>query len=396
MCIKKINVILVVTIAALSACGGSGSGSSTQNNSSTTTIISSSSSSLSSSTSSVVTNNITQCELLNFKSDETISYRLPILFGQCPSTDTSITIEVAGEIFTWPVLDGFFKGAVLLDPGSNDITLTASGKTSLVKIIVAASQNVKKVQMVYAIATDDDGHFLAAEDESNDIETAKKHLAVEALMLQSAMAQMMYKAVGKHKTFTLVEDENGVPEIQVFQVSQTRETLYAMDGLTIYYSIQDQLKTETQNNLKYMVTMGFSGYENGQTLAHTALGGSNLALFGGLHLHTCPKTLEDISASFSNEKTIDTRILPDDSAGRGTYWANCATGMGASLHELGHSFELPHSEYGIMSRGFDRFNRLFMISEPAFPSAITPQIEYDAVWHPESLTILAYSVWITQ
>lgn len=38
---------------------------------------------------------------------------------------------------------------------------------------------------------------------------------------------------------------------------------------------------------------------------------------------------------------------------RGTYWANYATGLGASMHELGHCFDLAHTPKGIMGRGFD-------------------------------------------
>ena len=379
-------ILASIVLGSLSACGGGG-GSSPAINSDIPIIVSSSSSTSSnssvqsSSSSSIV--QVTQCLIENFKDQDTISYRLPILYGRCPSADASLTLTAAGKTYTWPVKDGYFKGAVLLNTGENEISLNPGGKTSNIKINVAVSQNAKKVQMVYAIAANDDGHFIAAPGEANDIESAKKRLVVEALMMQSATARMMYKATGKHQTFTLVEDETGMPLIETFQMAQTRTSLYEKDGMAIYYLIQEQLKTEMQNANKYIVTMGFSGYENGKLLAHTALGGSNLAIFGGAALHTCPQTLDEISANFSNNTFIDTKLLPDDSAGRGTYWANCSTGMGASLHELGHTFGLPHTSYGIMNRGFDHFNRLFMLTEPDFTDAITTDREFDAVWHPD-------------
>ena len=36
-----------------------------------------------------------------------------------------------------------------------------------------------------------------------------------------------------------------------------------------------------------------------------------------------------------------------------------STGLGASLHELGHTFDLAHTPTGIMSRGFDDIYRTF-------------------------------------
>ena len=44
---------------------------------------------------------------------------------------------------------------------------------------------------------------------------------------------------------------------------------------------------------------------------------------------------------------------------RGFYWANYATGLGASMHELGHCFDLAHTPKGIMGRGFDDMNCVF-------------------------------------
>ena len=46
---------------------------------------------------------------------------------------------------------------------------------------------------------------------------------------------------------------------------------------------------------------------------------------------------------------------------RGFYWANYSTGLGSSLHELGHTFDLAHSSTGIMARGFDDLYRVFTV-----------------------------------
>lgn len=46
---------------------------------------------------------------------------------------------------------------------------------------------------------------------------------------------------------------------------------------------------------------------------------------------------------------------------RGFYWANYSTGLGSSLHELGHTFDLAHTRTGIMARGFDDLYRVFTV-----------------------------------
>lgn len=61
---------------------------------------------------------------------------------------------------------------------------------------------------------------------------------------------------------------------------------------------------------------------------------------------------------------------------RGTYWANYATGLGASIHELGHCFDLAHTPKGIMGRGFDDMNHVFtMWRQPPSPGKNIAVIE---------------------
>src|SRR5690606_24154837 len=220
----------------------------------------------------------TGCELLNFSDGETISYKLPILFRQCPTEETMVEIKVAGKTYRWPVSAGHLKGAVSLEPGDNDICLHSSAGSVSTTLRYEPVDNPQKVKMVYAIAANDDGQFLAAPGVANDLETAKQIIAVQSLMMQSATAEMIYRATGIHQTYSVVEDEDGLPIIEVFPLRETRDQLYSMEGLDIYYTIQDQLQTQAQNTNKYMVIMGFSSYENGETLAHAALGGGNLGI----------------------------------------------------------------------------------------------------------------------
>ena len=50
----------------------------------------------------------------------------------------------------------------------------------------------------------------------------------------------------------------------------------------------------------------------------------------------------------------------DDSNYRGTHGGCLATTLGSVLHELGHTFDLGHTREGIMGRGFDNVDRVFV------------------------------------
>ena len=120
----------------------------------------------------------------------------------------------------------------------------------------------------------------------------------------------------------------------------------------------------------------------------TALGGGYLALFASHTIYSYASTIDDVVQAFSRTTKVDASKLPDDSCGRGEYWANFATGVGAALHELGHTFGCPHTLTGIMARGFDNFNRFFLISEPNYSEAVLGSNQGGAFWHDDSIKIL--------
>ena len=48
-----------------------------------------------------------------------------------------------------------------------------------------------------------------------------------------------------------------------------------------------------------------------------------------------------------------------------------ATTLGAAIHELGHVFDLAHSEDGFMARGFDDLDKFFKCSSQSANNSIT-------------------------
>ena len=60
------------------------------------------------------------------------------------------------------------------------------------------------------------------------------------------------------------------------------------------------------------------------------------------------------------------------------------------MHEVGHSYTLTHTPTGIMSRGYNHWNRTFVAKEPGRQGAIPPQDEEGSHWHRLDIMRLRY------
>ena len=136
----------------------------------------------------------------------------------------------------------------------------------------------------------------------------------------------------------------------------------------------------------------------GEMKAHTALGGGNLGLFGSASLFSWPAGLHQVVPTFENDSNYETTNVHNDSVGRNTIWGLASTTIGATLHEMGHTFDLPHCNdpMGIMTRGFDHFNRVFTFQDPVSgrnrePLSFSQQQE--AYFAPISASYLQLSRW---
>ena len=54
---------------------------------------------------------------------------------------------------------------------------------------------------------------------------------------------------------------------------------------------------------------------------------------------------------------------------RHTWGACLSTSLGSVVHELGHCFDLVHTDAGVMARGFDDIDRYFTLADSEKPSA---------------------------
>jgi len=345
--------------------------------------------------------------LENYQGGETLRYTVPLIRGTL--ADKSLTaVEVVNESskrdtarLTCLAHDGRFKALAELVPGLNHLVIQAGKQRKTLDLTYQPQTSPNVVRMVYAVdSTGDTTYQTPVKDDKQDY---VGKLGTMMLMMQTFSAERMHDIGMGRKTFNLELDDNGKVKVHVMKCNKTAQEVFTMAGgrgeLFSYLAGQTNQNLPSQNSRNVIYT-GFSRFnpETKQNMAYTALGGGNTALFGGTNMYSYPSRLADIQQAFMDSTPIDTDNFSSDSAGRHVFWANASTSIGATLHETGHTFDLPHVRdgTGIMSRGFDLFSRFWTLQE-APKRGQTKLTDYQedqaAKWELGSAAFLNSSPW---
>jgi hypothetical protein len=303
------------------------------------------------------------------------------------------------ESGTGLIHEGRFKALVELAPGENLFELKTE-KTRLpsrFKLTYKPMSQAHFVRIVWLV--DKDGETAFATPDDAVPQTYEERLRTAALLMQSFTAERMHELGYGRRTFRLEMDREGKPVVHTVRAPEPAGYYQTLnDDVRMWGEIGRFLNDKMPDpSVKNMVLMAFTRKDaEGRMLAHTALGGGNLGLFGSASVFSWPESIDAAQAAFLDDRKVDPSRVHEDSAGRGTHWAVASTTLGATLHEMGHTFGLPHCEDPrcIMTRGFDRFNRFFTFEDP-WPGRAADRFgpDEEAWFSPVSASYLRWSQW---
>lgn len=336
----------------------------------------------------------------SYEDGEEVRYPVVLLRGTTDPAVERVTVtnrasNRASREMAGLAREGCFAVLAELVPGENVLSLSAGDAATELRLRYRPHANPARVRVIYVTDASGDTAFDRPEGVSDDW---RGRLRTAALLMQTFTAEQCRLAGLPRRTFGLELDSDGEVVIHLLRAGRTAAEYQAMDGQALYREMARERDAALPPGENVdLVIPAFTRFDRtaGRPVAHTALGGGNLALFGSGNLFTWPASLAEVQPAFMDARRVDPALFFSDSVGRHTYWACASTTMGAALHELGHVFGLPHSTavHDIMTRGHDRFNRYFTLVEPPHAGCAAPysfRTDEVAAWMPVSLLPLVH------
>lgn len=360
-------------------------------------------------------------EFLNIQNNEVVHQRCLLIDATVVVPDIrSVQVGVVGGApnVAWPVTEGVLKCLVILEPGPNSVSFTDSNSDTLlaqIQIQYVPLLQAPPLHLAIMVASDSSLTFDAPPDKvsarQNTLEQAIEKFRCTAYMWQAFTAEQLRRKGHQRRSFRLEEgwmedtvflNERKLRNTAKVHIVRSKKTMAQLrapkaaqqykgkgDGnsnetVDLYGEFMDALRSYGAPFDKQCYVAGLildTKWDSSAKLitAHAALGGGaghiRLGMFGSHCLHAYPSNLHSIHSALMDATPTDSRYLGNDCNEAGTHWKAFNIGAGAHLHEVGHLFTLTHTNTGIMSRGFNNFNRSFLSCEPGSRKGIRVEDE---------------------
>lgn len=308
----------------------------------------------------------------------TFSYSLALIHGELDDKEATEVrlvnprVHNGDEAVPGQAYQGRFKVLAPLRKGENVLTVRCGKAEAVVKLNFVPNANPKFVRVVYL--TDSSGNTTFQTPDGKGSDDYRRRLALAMKLMQTLTAERMHDLGYGYRTYNIELDENDEVVVHTLPGEKTAEDYYVLyDENRFFGQIYGEIDRAFPDDNRVLVITAFTRWdpERRKAKGHTAVGGGRLAVFGGGTLYCWPTALDTFLSDMLDTTPVDTNKVMDDSVGRSVNWACAATCIGASLHEIGHTMDLPHTDdwTDIMTRGHDHFYRVFLVREA--PSAHT-------------------------
>jgi hypothetical protein len=302
---------------------------------------------------------IDQITISSPRPGEELRSKVVIVRGVTQSKQVTIDSGIGPSVSLNPI-EGTFSIPVELKEGRNVISVRAASGRKETVAFYKPIKSAYRIRVVYIQAADEPNPSMMEVPKSNKRDVSVRYST--ALKLMQGFCEDYFRTSGfGSKSFQLNFDRRGEVEIEWFKSKLSGVELRKRTGNELWSYFYRELVPQVKvNQERVLAIMGFSRYDAAtqKVTGHTALGGGFFALFGSGSIRYWPNSVSDSWRAFHDPKVVDPKVSFDDSGLRYTAWANASTTIGAMMHELGHTFGLPHTTDNrcIMSRGFDAFN----------------------------------------
>ncbi|KAJ1779247.1 hypothetical protein LPJ77_001531 [Coemansia sp. RSA 2523] len=382
-------------------------------------------------------------QFLNIEQNELLHQRFVIVYGQVHgvhgANDRIIVRHAYFPPLTFPAVDGYFKVMAELENGSNELRFEylqndACVGTGTLTLRMAPDLEKPPLLLAVILGKDSEGTFDAPPQSRgpgrNDLDAAVRKFRCTAYMWQAFMAEQLHRQGFGRRTFRLEENYESDTMARDGERRMTARVHVVRSKRTVaeirdkeraqQWKAPDGYKRHTDESQFGLANEALNDYGVfqgkhfivcltadaqwdaglGVILGHAALGGGigdrRLGVFGSHTTHAWPANAEEIAEKFLDTTKTDTRYVANDANECGEHWRAANIGMGAFLHECGHLLTLAHTPSGIMSRGFNDYNRTFMARSPNINGAVRQRDEAGAHWHRTDIVRLRHHFLLRQ